>query len=224
MLTKIEFTEDATQIVDLWHRVFGDDEDYIRFFLDNCRYKRCVGAFVGERLVSMLFLLDCTYNGQQGAYVYAVATHPDYRKQGFMQKCIDYSQALDYDFLCLVPAEAYLFDVYAKFGFQSLLFGTAMPAQLDDSWQTAGAQVYFDRRRAWTPTPAVELVDSDYLYRENVLLDGSFYCKDDGIAAVRDGRICEYIQKSGNVLTAEPVGMLWSRRALPPGYFGLYMD
>ena len=39
-----------------------------------------------------------------------------------------------------------------------------------------------------------------------------------------DGRICEYIQKSGNVLTAEPVGMLWSRRALPPGYFGLYMD
>lgn len=224
MLTKIEFTEDAAQIVDLWHRVFGDDEAYIRFFLDNCCHKRCVGAFVGERLVSMLFLLDCTYNGQQGAYVYAVATHPDYRKQGFMQKCIDYSQALDYDFLCLVPAEAYLFDVYAKFGFQSLLFGTAMPAQLDDSWRTAGAQVYFDRRRAWTPTPAVELVDSDYLYQENVLLDGSFYCKDDGIAAVRDGRICEYIQKSGNVLTAEPVGMLWSRRALPPGYFGLYMD
>lgn len=224
MLTKIEFTEDATQIVALWHRVFGDDEAYIRFFLDNCRHKSCVGAFVGERLVSMLFLLDCTYNGQQGAYVYAVATHPDYRKQGFMQKCIDYSQALDYDFLCLVPAEAYLFDVYAKFGFQSLLFGTATPTQLDDSWRTAGAQVYFDRRRAWTPTPAVELVDSDYLYRENVLLDGSFYCKDDGIAAVRDGRICEYIQKSGNVLTAEPVGMLWSRRALPPGYFGLYMD
>ena len=91
-------------------------------------------------------------------------------------------------------------------------------------WKTAGAQVYFDRRRAWTPTPAVELVDSDYLYRENVLLDGSFYCKDDRIAAVRDGRICEYIQKSGNVLTAEPVGMLWSRRSLPPGYFGLYMD
>ena len=40
-----------------------------------------------------------------------VAVRPDYRKQGFMQKCIDYSQALDYDFLCLVPAEAYLFDV-----------------------------------------------------------------------------------------------------------------
>lgn len=55
MLTKIEFTEDAAQIVDLWHRVFGDDEAYIRFFLDNCRHKRCVGAFVGERLVSMLF-------------------------------------------------------------------------------------------------------------------------------------------------------------------------
>ena len=52
MLTKIEFTEDATQIVDLWHRVFGDDEAYIRFFLDNCRHKSCVGAFVGERLVS----------------------------------------------------------------------------------------------------------------------------------------------------------------------------
>ena len=134
MLTKIEFTEDAAQIVDLWHRVFGDDEAYIRFFLDNCRHKRCVGAFVGERLVSMLFLLDCTYNGQQGAYVYAVATHPDYRKQGFMQKCIDYSQALDYDFLCLVPAEAYLFDVYAKFGFQSCCL---VPPRRH-SWTTAG--------------------------------------------------------------------------------------
>jgi len=50
-LTKIEFTEDAAQIVDLWHRVFGDDEAYIRFFLDNCPHKCCVGAFVGERLV-----------------------------------------------------------------------------------------------------------------------------------------------------------------------------
>lgn len=143
MLTKIELTEDAAQIVDLWHRVFGDDEAYIRFFLDNCRHKRCVGAFVGERLVSMLFLLDCTYNGQQGAYVYAVATHPNYRKQGFMQKCIDYSQALDYDFLCLVPAEAYLFDVYAKFGFQSLLFGTAMPAPVGRQLANGGSTDVF---------------------------------------------------------------------------------
>ena len=175
--------------------------------------------------MSMLFLLDCTYNGQQGAYVYAVATHPDYRKQGFMQKCIDYSQTLDYDFLCLVPAEAYLFACVCP---NSVFSPCFLVPPCRHSWTTAGErlgqQVYFDRRRAWTPTPAVELVDSDYLYRENVLLDGSFYCKDDGIAAVRDGRICEYIQKSGNVLTAEPVGMVWSRRALPPGYFGLYMD
>ena len=55
MLTKIEFTEDAAQIVDLWHRVFGDDEAYIRFFLDNCRHKRCVGVCGGAAGVYAVF-------------------------------------------------------------------------------------------------------------------------------------------------------------------------
>lgn len=225
MQIKIEFTEDEAQILDLWHRVFGDEAAYIRFFLQNCRQKRCVGAFADGKLVSMLFLLDCTYNGQSGAYVYAVATDSAYRKQGFMQKCIDYSQALDYDFLCLVPAEAYLFDVYAKFGFQPLLFGMQTPCVLPAVCQPCTqAEAYFQKRRAWLSVPAVELADCPYVFDENLLLEGSFYCTDDWIAAVRDGRICEYILKDGNALTGAPVGMLWSRKPLPKGYIGLFMD
>ena len=68
MADKIAFTNDYKQIIALWSRVFGDTEEDIRFFLDNCVHKSCLGYFSGNALVSMLFLVECTYCGRNGAY------------------------------------------------------------------------------------------------------------------------------------------------------------
>lgn len=222
MKHKICFTTDSEQIIRIWNRVFGDDEAYIRFFLEHCRHKQCLGLFAADKLVSMLFLIECAYDGMQGAYIYAVATDPAYRKQGFMRNLLDYSKHLDYDFLCLVPAEPYLFDVYAKFGFEAKLYGFEHKA-VNGNAGNADFETYFSHRNHFLHMPFVRICDEAYLYHENLYCGGSFFVGEDFIAAFRDGEMCEYISASENRFS-HPVGMLYSKKELRDGYFGLYMD
>ncbi len=120
----VGFTEDRAQIISLWHSVFGDTEEDIVFFLDNCLHKRCLGSFFGGRLVSMLFLVDCEYCGRKGKYVYAVCTSQAYRNKGLCSELIHKVKSFGYDFLWLIPANDELFGYYAKFGFKKKLFSS----------------------------------------------------------------------------------------------------
>ncbi len=125
----VSYREDLTE---LWHTVFGDEYAYIDLFFKK-EYALCdtFADIVDDRIVSVLYLLNCrvdfngtTYNGK---YLYAAATHPDYRSQGFMGKlineAIDYCKtASDIDFISLVPANDGLYDYYGKFGFKTAFY------------------------------------------------------------------------------------------------------
>lgn len=223
MKSDIRFTDDDAQILSLWQRVFGDEADYIRFFLERCRYKRCLGRFSGDRLIAMLFLIDCVYDGMNGAYIYAVATDPCYRKQGNMRKLLDYSKDLDYDFLCLAPAEPYLFDVYKKCGFETKLY-SFKPGRLLGDERPASFAEYFSHRNAAVSVPYVRLKDERYLYDENIdCCSGRFLMNQAHLVAVRDGSVYEWINRAGNTLD-HPVGMIYSKNKVNKGYLGLYMD
>jgi len=120
------------ELKELWHTVFGDDYAYINLFFKN-EYSLCdtFAEIVDGKVVSVLYLLDCrvdfnggTYNGK---YLYAAATHPDYRSRGLMGKLI--IEAIDYcknnsgiDFISLVPANDGLYDYYGKFGFKTAFY------------------------------------------------------------------------------------------------------
>lgn len=224
MKADVRFTEDKKQIITVWKSVFGDDDKYITDFLDNCGEKRCLGVFLGEELAAMLFLIDCTYDGFCGAYVYAVATLEKYRKQGFMRKLLDYSKGLDYDFLCLVPAEEYLFSVYSKFGFEPKLY-SFNSGKLSGREKSTDFDTYFDFRNKYISLPYVRLKDEKYQYSENVSCGGEFLVGNGYIAAVRDGEICEFITDGENSFSDEPVGMIYSKKFdCRKGYIGLYMD
>lgn len=225
MKAEVRFTDDRKQIISVWQSVFGDDEKYIADFLEKCGKKRCLGVFVGEELGAMLFLIDCTFEGMSGAYVYAVATLEKYRKQGFMRKLLDYSKRLDYDFLCLVPAEEYLFSVYSKFGFEPKLY-SFKTGKLNKSEKSAHFETYFKLRNEYISVPYIKLKDEKYQYFENISCGGEFLIGDGYIAAVRDGEICEYITEGESSLSAEPVGMIYYSKNNngPEGYIGLYMD
>lgn len=225
MKAEVRFTDDRKQIINLWQSVFGDDEKYIADFLDRCGGKRCLGVFVGEELGAMLFLIDCSFDGLNGAYVYAVATLEKYRKQGFMRKLLDYSKGLDYDFLCLVPAEEYLFSVYSKFGFEPRLY-SFNKGQLRGSEKDIDFDTYFSLRNKYLSVPYIRLTDEKYQYFENISCGGEFLAGNGYIAAVRDGEICEYITDGENCFSAEPVGMIYYSKNNngPKGYIGLYMD
>ena len=92
--------------------------------------ERVVAVFDGNKAVSSLYLLesDIIIDGvsYSAYYVYGVCTHPDYRKKGLMKKLFHFTEKLvnerKIDYLFLVPAEAYLFDVYSQFGFEKGIY------------------------------------------------------------------------------------------------------
>ena len=122
MADQIAFTEDRDQILPLWSHVFGDSKEDIDFFLDNCKHKSCLGYFSDGVLVSMLFLVECSYCNQNGAYLYAVCTDKAYRGRGCVSRLIEKAKNTDHVFLWLIPANDSLFDFYARFGFQKKLY------------------------------------------------------------------------------------------------------
>lgn len=120
------------ELKELWHTVFGDDYDYINLFFKK-EYSLCdtFAEVIDGKIVSVLYLLNCRidFNSEtyKGKYLYAAATHPDYRSRGLMGKLIN--EALDYcknasdtDFISLVPANDGLYDYYGKFGFETALY------------------------------------------------------------------------------------------------------
>lgn len=114
---KIDFCTDNNQITNVWHSVFGDTEEDILFFIENCENKKCLGLFEDEKLVSMLFLVDCTYGSLNGKYIYAVATLVEYRGKGYAGVLVEYAKQFACDFLWLIPAGESLVDYYKRFGF-----------------------------------------------------------------------------------------------------------
>ncbi len=108
-------------VIDLWIDSFGDTREYVDFFLDNCRGYVCIEYFVGDKPVSMLFLLEGYLSDSKCKYLYAACTHKDFRNRGIMAQLIEYAKQycmeLNYSSIFLVPAEEELYSYYKKFGF-----------------------------------------------------------------------------------------------------------
>lgn len=118
----IDFCNDDKQIIHVWKSVFGDSDEDILFFLNQCKQKKCLGVFVDNQLVSMLFMIDCIYGGLNGKYIYAVSTLEDYRGNGFAGMLVEKAKEYAQDFLWLIPAEESLIGFYEKLGFDIKLY------------------------------------------------------------------------------------------------------
>jgi len=115
--------DDFPQVWDIWQACFSGDESYVRFFWDNC-FPMCRGLGREEdgKLAAMLFMLPGTLDEQLGAeYVYAVATLPEYRSQGYAaeltSRAAEVARSEGKAALCLCPATDSLYDYYGKQGF-----------------------------------------------------------------------------------------------------------
>ena len=120
-----------SSLINLWHKVFGDETDYIRLFFKEAYYdSECFAVNISDETVSGLYLLKCIikYDGKiyRGRYLYAAATLPQYRGKGYMSQLI--KEALDYakkeklDFIALVPADDGLYGYYSGFGFREAMY------------------------------------------------------------------------------------------------------
>lgn len=107
----IKYTDDINQIADIWMEAFGDTFEDVDFFAKNLQNGKCLGYFIDEKLVSMLYLIDCNLDNDDNYYVYAACTLKKYRGYGYMKALLDYIKN-NYGKVCLIPANESLIDYY----------------------------------------------------------------------------------------------------------------
>ena len=107
----------------LWQLAFGDSAEFIgSFFAAAYAPERCRVIVRDDRVAAALYWLDAEYAGQKFAYIYAVATHPDFRNQGLCRQLMEETHAVltgqGYSGALLMPAEEGLRQMYGKMGYR----------------------------------------------------------------------------------------------------------
>lgn len=114
---------DINSLKELWLLSFDEDKKACDLFFDKCfNAKQTYIAKYGEKIISALYLISASFNGQKAHYLCGASTHKDFRKQGIMSKLIKYAledsakSGDKYSFL--FPANDNLYNYYKKFGYK----------------------------------------------------------------------------------------------------------
>ncbi|MGN1307935.1 MAG: GNAT family N-acetyltransferase [Faecousia sp.] len=123
---------DRPALTALWQTCFGDEKAQIdAFWRALWQHIRVFAAFEGNAPVSMLCALPTSLVDEAGescpaAYLYAVCTAPQRRRQGLCAALLAYAEkALQKEgcrFAALVPSNKELFGFYQKLGYQTAFF------------------------------------------------------------------------------------------------------
>lgn len=243
--------EISEQLKRLWNLAFGDGEAFIDLFFQTAYSPdRCLYLTEKGRVTAALYWLDCEYQGQKQAYLYAVATHPDFRGKGLCRRLMEQTHGIlkrqGYTAALLRPAEAGLRRMYRKMGYRlctavsefDCAAGTAVPLRKISRLE------YARLRRQYLPEDGViqEGVSLAYLASysefyagEDFLLtgagyDGSFHGMEllgnrdaaPGILAALGYESGSFRCPGGEI----PFGMFLplAENAQEPGYLGLVFD
>lgn len=122
---RIDYTtpRQLPQLKTLWHTAFGDSEEFIESFFTTAyapEHSRCIT--VNGQLAAALYWLDAEFQGQRLAYIYAVATHPDFRNRGLCRRLMEDTHTLltakGYAGALLMPAGDGLRRMYGGMGYR----------------------------------------------------------------------------------------------------------
>ena len=231
----------------LWKLAFGDTDAFLDgFFGTAFSFDRCRWIEADHRIVAALYWFDCRFRGEKLAYLYAVATHPDYRGRGLCRKLMadtrSHLQNLGYGGILLVPQEEGLRKMYAAMGYAdatkvsefSCEAGTAV------SLQPVDAQTYGTLRRRFLPEGGVIQEGENLRFLASY---ASFYAGEDFLLAASGSDGIELLgnrerapgilaalgREEGNFRTPggdKPFAMFLALRDgfAPPKYFGFAFD
>ena len=108
---------------------FRNRDNWNRFV----KYLQRISKKEGEKVVSMLFVVPLEMVCEKVAYIYAVATHPDYRGRGIASRLL--GEALDmirrsgvYDLAALIPSSTESKRLYKRLGFEDTQMPMEFPA------------------------------------------------------------------------------------------------
>ena len=121
-IAALHLTSEQREMRAMWHDIFGDEIHEIDSFL--VEHSDAIPLIHKEEgcVVSMLYIVPLQMWGKRVAYIYAVATKPEYRGQGIASKLI--TEALQrikasgrFDIAALIPSSTESKRLYERLGF-----------------------------------------------------------------------------------------------------------
>ncbi len=130
-MTSLATNSQQTAVRELWKTVFKDSDNFLdRYFANVFRPEQTVVCTENSELKASLQLLPYTVkineNSFPAAYIFAVMTAPHERNKGYMRQMMHFAFGVLHErkipLVLLIPQEEYLFDIYAKYGFEKGFF------------------------------------------------------------------------------------------------------
>ena len=174
----------------LWSAAFGDNGWIDSFFRTAYRPENTLAIFREGQLAAGLAWMDVTCEGRRLAYLYAVATAPEYRHQGLCRELMAKTQEVltsrGYDGSVLVPADDGLRRMYAGMGYRNFggVENLTLPAGAPVPLWEVTPQEYAALRRNYLPVGGIVQEDGAIEY----LAQSARLCAGDGflLAAAED--------------------------------------
>lgn len=115
----IKAYNDLNGIAEIWCEAFGDTFEDVKYFYENLKYGKCFAYIIDGKVVSLLFLVDCSIGDSTAKYIYAACTLKQFRGMGYMSRLLSYVCSLGSD-VCLIPANERLVTYYKQRGFDEV--------------------------------------------------------------------------------------------------------
>lgn len=196
--------EERAMLLGLWLLAFGDEEGFADlFFTHGFSEDRYLVLHQDGRIAAALYWFDCSLRGEKMAYLYGVATHPDYRNRGLcrtlMEKAHEHLLAQGYDSCILVPQKEPLRQMYEKMGYRtcSTVSEYTCEAEEKSCWvRRVSPEGYGILRRMYLPEGGVRQEGDTlpFLGAQAELYEGADFL----LAAYREGDTLHGMELLGN--------------------------
>lgn len=146
----------------LWTECFGNEDGWVDAFLQTAFCPGQVRTLDRQGApAAALSWMEVTCEGQKMAYLYAIATHPDHRRQGLCRELMARTHGelaeRGYAGTILVPADARLRQMYAEMGYGNFGGLREISAKATDPipLRALSAEEYAALRREFLPAGGV---------------------------------------------------------------------
>lgn len=166
--------EQMQQLRGLWKLAFGDSDSFLdKFYSSAYAPERCRCITESQRIAAALYWFDAEYAGQKIAYLYAVATHPDFRQRGLCRMLMADTHTLlselGYTAAMLLPDGNDLRQMYAGMGYRDCCCVsefTSAAGSVPTALHTVDRKTYAQLRRKLLPESGVIQEGANLAYLE----------------------------------------------------------
>ena len=132
-ISALHLSAEQREMREMWHDIFGDEYHEIDSFL--LRHSDAIPLIHKEnnKVASMLYIVPLEIWEQRVAYIYAVATLPEYRGRGIASKLLNEAlrhaeESGDFDCAALIPSSTESKHLYERLGFVDIQRPMLFPA------------------------------------------------------------------------------------------------